>query len=205
MRYGLSFAGLAAAFLLTACATGEPIVVSSQFTRPDGASWSATDPHVDKAKACKVHVADVVDLRSDKQSMGDVGLRQIRAADTAVWVRAALESLGQDADIKLVGAGEGSDVELNVQLLKAYVLRVTQEKAAHVVVHVRYSRAGTLIDEKNFRGSDTTLLWASDAGETQEALNRALIKLTDAVHDDVLAHCKQVKAQGAAVSATGSH
>jgi len=71
---------------------------------------------------------------------------------------------------------------------------------AVVVVRVRYSRDGTLLDEVVYRGSDTGVIWIGNATESEGALNTALSRVLTSLRQDILARCTSAK--GATHAAT---
>lgn len=170
--------------VLAACSS--PIDMPSQYTQRQTAH-QAGNSHDRTVQACRVHLGTVGDLRSDTHAMGDVAGRPVRVSDSAAWVRSGVLSLDQDTRIAFVG--DAADLDLNVDLLKAYVMSITMNKASTVVARVRYSRHGVDDGEQVYRGSDTSLNWASGEGETQAALDSALADLLNAIHRDVLSRC----------------
>lgn len=180
-------AALAAALLagLGACAAPEPIVVSAGSVGPAVPAPSARTPPVAGAAQCKVKIAGIRDLRDSSASLGEIGLRPIQSQDVQAWVRDSLETLAQDPRIALVQDAGEARLELNVEIVKAYVQTLTQAKAANVVLRVRYA-AG---DEQVYRGRDDSVNWASGVGETNSALGRALGRLNADIRADVLRRC----------------
>ncbi len=186
--------GLAATLLLSGCANRPAVPMSSAFESQGGSHWPAS-AHLREgsyvAGACHIRLAGIQDLRTDPQVMGDIGGRMIHATDTVGWVRSGLEGLKQDPRIRLddQASTDASDLVLDVDLVKAYVLSITTEKTANVVLRVRYSRAGASAGEKVYRGVDLGANWVSGADETQSTFDRALTQLLEELDTDVIAHC----------------
>ncbi len=192
--------GLAAAAPLAACATPEPAVVTSEFTRSAPPAWAkAAAPATGAQGVCKVRLGEVRDLRSDTKAMGYIAGRPIHGVDGPAWVGSGLQTLGQDGRIEIVDAAATADVDLEVDILKAYILSLTQVKAATVVVRVRYRQGPGPATEQVYRGAKDSLNFASSEAETRAALNQALARAVDAVHRDVLGFCQA--AQPGAVAA----
>ena len=177
-----------AAAALAACSTA-PIGLSSQFDPPSRASYASGKPPALPAELCRVQIAHFTDMRPDSQTMGAMGAHTVQA-DTGAWVRSGLESLARDSRIRFVGTASEADLSIDVELLKAYVMTITVDKASNVALRIRYSRNGAPQGDALYRGTDTDVNWANGDGETQETLNRALANLLEDVDRDLLARCK---------------
>jgi len=176
-RAGAAFAALS----LVSC-TG-PVTLSPDFS-PRAPNASAAQP---AEHACRVRLAEFHDELTDPGTMGSIGFRPIRA-DTAAWVRSGLGTLARDPRIQFVDGGQ-ADLDLNVSLLKAYMISITTEKSANVVLRIRYTRPDASSDEQVYRGVDTGLDWAGTTDETQGALDDALAEALASIQRDVLARC----------------
>lgn len=187
-RHTIAAAALTiAAAALAACST-QPIGLSSQFDPPSRASY-ASGKAAAPAEACRIRIAQFVDMRPDSQSMGAIGVRTVHA-DTGAWVRSGIESLARDPRIQFVGATSEADLSIDVELLKAYVMSMTVDKSSNVALRIRYARKGAAQGDALYRGTDTDVNWANGDGETQQSLNRALANLLEDVDQDILARCK---------------
>lgn len=175
------------ALLLAGCVSQTPVVVSQHYERSSPPVWARAAGQMENAGACTVKLTEVRDLRSDPESMGQIGVRAIQTADSVQWVRSSLESLSQDSRIRLADDTETAKVTIGVDILKAYSMNnAGMGRATTVALRVRY---GATNDAQLYRGSDDGVNWASGDGETQSALNRALSRAIDAVHADVLQRC----------------
>jgi hypothetical protein len=142
--------------------------------------------------ACRVKVAEVIDLRADKQSLGFVGGRSIQSPDAAGWIRDGMGGLAKEGRLVLVAGDEGSDLEVQVEVLKAYIYTITQVKAATVVVRVRYRHGGAEIDQMVYRGTKDALNWWNGDKEARGALDLALAEAVGMIQMDTLATCSRV-------------
>ncbi len=107
------------------------------------------------------------------------------------WISSALRSLNGESGLEFVDRPEvdGSELVMSVELLKAYTILMATDRAATVVIRVKYSRGGTPIDEHVYRGADNDLNWFNGAGETLASLNAALGKLLKPVREDISRLC----------------
>jgi hypothetical protein len=183
---------------LAGCANRAPVTLSSQFTPPNNASWSS--PQANRADAgpadtCRIRLGDVLDARADPQDLGDIGGRPIHQADQIAWLRSGLMSLNRDSRIQIVDAAatEKPDLEVSVELLKAYVISITSDKSTNVVLRIRYARQGAALGEQIYRGTDTGVNWISGGDETQASLDYALAQILGDVDRDILARCDAEK------------
>lgn len=168
---------------LAACATSEPINLSSQFT-PPAPKWSPATDRVEKNAhgSCRMHLSGVQDVRADTQSMGTMVERGVHAADSVGWVRSGVKSLDRDPRLSFA---EPAKVEFGITLEKAYIHSMGTEKAATVVLRATYAPNDTQI----FRGDDNSLNWNNTASETQEGLDAALARALEALDQDIVARC----------------
>jgi hypothetical protein len=168
---------------LAACATSEPINLSSQFTPPT-AKWSPAGERVDKKAdgSCRIQLSGVQDVRADTHSMGIMFQRGVHSADSVGWARSGIDSLSRDPRISF---GEPAKVVFGIDLAKAYISSLTTEKAATVVLRANYAPNDTQI----FRGDDNSLNWVNGEGETQAGLDAALARAIEALDQDIVARC----------------
>jgi hypothetical protein len=188
-------AALASLLSLAACADATPIVLSARFTPPRGVSWLPADTSRAGGRAagsCRIHLADIRDLRSDPQSMGMLQNRPVRSADSISWLRSGFDALSGDSRIGFVdgAAADNTDVVLRVELINAYVMGITSEtRAVSVVLRVRYERGGAMLDEQVYRGRHDALTWGTGESETQASFDTALAQLLGTVDRDIVARC----------------
>jgi hypothetical protein len=179
---GLVLAGLCLG--LCACAAGPPVEIAAA---PPAPASPPSRPHL--GPMCHAYVADVSDLRPDKENMGEAGIRVVHSANAAEWVRAGLGGLEAGGAITVVGDPAQADVELKVQILKAYVFTPQTAKAATVVLRVNYAGKAAPAGPRTYRGSDTTMDWANGDGEMKAALDRALAQAVGAMRIDISPVC----------------
>lgn len=175
----------------SACASDEPVMLSSSFTPSGRPAWAS--PLSSKAlPTCRVSIGEAVDARADTQSMGRFGGRYVRRDDTVGWVRSGVETLARDKRLEFVGAADvGDGVVLNVTLVKAYMEGLATSKNSTVVLRVRYGRAGETIGDATFRGDHTDVNWGSGDGEARDSLNIALQEALAAIDTDLFARCSK--------------
>jgi len=180
-------------FLLAACVSTKPVNLSEHFTPPRAAIGTA---HVPAGGACVVTLAHIRDLRSDTQSMGYIGARPVRAADTAAWLRSGFQSLNRDPRIKIAdGTSGASGLVLNVEMLKAYMISITTDKSATLVLRVRYTAGNAPVQEQIYRGTNTSSNWDAGDGETQTAFDAALEQALLSIDADIVARCAAASAK----------
>ena len=130
--------------------------------------------------------------------MGEIGGRPIHQADEVAWLRSGLKSLDRDPRIQFVDAtADGKpDLDLSVELLKAYLINITSDKSANVVLRIRYARQSAAPSEQVYRGTDTGANWISGQDETQGAFDYALAQILDGVDRDIVARCREAGMAG---------
>lgn len=178
-----------AGLLALAACSKEPIDLPSNFTPSYGASWAHS--HGKSQTPCRIRIAQVSDKRTVKESMGNLGVRQVRSPDPAAWLKSGLETLGRDPGLQIVD--EQSDLDLDVELLKSYMLTITTDKSANVVVRVRYSRNGAALGEQVIRGTRTGWNWSNGSGEAEGAFDDALGDLLNMLDQDVESRCTALR------------
>lgn len=180
----------AALFALAACSK-EPINLPADFTPPE-ASLTSTNYHKKSAPdpdVCHVMISTVLDKRTDKDSNGLLGWRVVHYADTAAWMRSGLQSLNRDKRILISDKSEDSDLVLDIDILKVYVINITTDKSANVVVRVHYSRGGVPLGDQVIRGVETGWNWANGSDETESAFDDALEDMLKSLDQDIESRC----------------
>lgn len=192
MRVLLSAAIALAALGASACASPEPVMLASDFAPKNGRiPWAYSFKGISPA-TCRISIADVVDARSDKQSMGRFGGRYVRHEDAVGWVRSGLETLIHDKRFRFVSLADvGDGVLMNVSLLKAYMEGLATSKNATVVLRVSYVRGAEFLGENTFRGDFTDVNWGSGDDEARDSLNVALQEALLAIDADLAARCSK--------------
>jgi hypothetical protein len=171
---------------LAACATSDPINLSTQFT-PPSARWSpmADNSSTAETGVCRIHLTSVSDVRSDTQAMGTMGLRAVRISDSAGWIRSGIQSLSRDPRLQFVD--DQPAFSFNIELVKAYAQSRGTERTSTVVLRADYSAD----DKQVYRGADTSLNWNNTDSETQSGLDSALAQVLEALDRDIVARCKR--------------
>lgn len=177
----------AAAATLAGCAARAPVTMPAQYQPAYEPVRSARGAPA----LCAVRVAEVRDLRTDPHILGDTGGQPVRAEDSGAWIGSALRSLDGQAGLTFVDRpqADGGELVMNVELLKAYTVHMATDRAATVVIKVRYSRRGAPIGEQIYRGAVNGLNWSDGADETLGSLSDALGKLLEPVRKDITRHC----------------
>lgn len=168
--------------------------MSQSFTPPESSLARRGHRNGDEQNICQVFIRDVADKRMDKDTMGQIGDRTIHDADPASWLRSGLLTLNRDKHITIAGSQKDSDLDLDVDLLKAYIISITSDKSANVVVRVHYSRNGAALGERVVRGVETGWNWGNGADEVQTAFNYALEDLLKTLAQDVDSRCAALRA-----------
>jgi len=173
---------------LSACAS-TPITVSNSFTPPMG--WLATRHAPPKVAppACRIGLGAIRDTRIDPGSMGSIGYRTIRIADSTAWLRSGLLALNRDRRLVVADGTEKADIAVEVEVLKAYMMSITTSKTTAVILKLRTSRPGEQTVEQVYRGDDVGGNWNSGEGESQTAFDRALSVALLAIDRDLVARC----------------
>ena len=130
------------------------------------------------------------DVRSDPGDLGMMGPRDVRTSDSAAWLAAALATMKQDPRLHFVDDDKDAEFALRIELVKAYVMTMTTQKSANIVLRASYSRGGKELDTQVARGRDTGTNWANGADEAQGALNRAMSAAISELDNDIVARCQ---------------
>ena len=172
------------AVILAGC-TQTPIAVG-----PQPPEERTPHPRTDATPACTVRLAEVSDIRIDPASLGTMIGRPVRTSDSMAWFQSALSALKKDDRLRFVEDDRDAPLVLRVALAKAYIMPITTQKIAAVVIRVSYSRGGKDIDAQYVRGAETDANWINGDAEAIGALQRVLTQAVDALDSDILAHCR---------------
>lgn len=141
-------------------------------------------------KACNVRLGPVHDLRADPETMGDLYGKPIQGKELPAWLSYSFEVLGHDPHINLVGAdAKEVDVDLSVDILKAYLMATAMAKSANVVVRVHFTGGAVPAEDHVYRGIDSGVNWVGSQAESKGAMSRALTELVTQVHTDLTRRC----------------
>ncbi|HYE45407.1 MAG TPA: hypothetical protein VEA44_06500 [Caulobacter sp.] len=146
-----------------------------------------------KTNPCRIHIAALNDLRSDKTTMGYMSFGMVTSSDGPGWIRSGLKGLDGDARFALVDSPEKAEVVMNVELLKSYVLAVNMTKAATVVFRVRYNGGERSLGDNLYRGTKDAVNWAGTKSETLGAMNLALVEAVNQTKADLVKACAAVR------------
>jgi hypothetical protein len=157
---------------------------------PQPPAETAPHPRTDATPACTVRLAEVSDIRIDPASLGTMIGRPVRTSDSMAWFQSALSALKKDDRLRFVEDDRDAPLVLRIALAKAYIMPITTQKIAAVVIRVSYSRNGKDIDTQYLRGAETDANWVNGEDEAIGALQRVLTQAVNALDTDVLAHCR---------------
>jgi len=132
----------------------------------------------------------VRDVRLDPNDLGMAGQRYVQTIDSVAWLSGALSSMKNDPRLRFVDNDDDAEFTLRIELVKAYIMTITTQKSANVVLRANYSRNGTAIDTQIARGRDTGANWANGSEEVQGALNRALSAAVSELDNAIVTHCR---------------
>jgi hypothetical protein len=182
-----------AAVTLTACVSQVPMTLSERFSNPH--TRPANAPRLPRnALTCRVIVSTIADTRTNPELLGRVAGRPVRApADVSLWLRnvvAGLESRGVVPHFDSNPTHEASPLVAGFTLRLAWVSEIHTAKTATILLRMKLTRGGSVLREKDYRGSDTVMNWSSGNGELQNMVDRAFGGALDQIADDVRAACK---------------
>jgi hypothetical protein len=170
-------------------ACSDPLITRSDYAPPAVAGT----PAATQLRDCRISIASILDARLDRETIGSIGPRPVRAPpDTRAWVRNVLVTL-QDygAQVSFDAAGQRQHDELSaaVELKRLWVTNVATSKAVGIVLVVRYERDGALIKEATYRGSVSGINWFGTSDELQATLDEAFGQIVTAMRGDLAALC----------------
>lgn len=193
-RPGISLRGLltatAMAAAVTACVNAEPLLLSQHF------SVLKADPavrnQIPEDGSCKVAITALADRRSDRVSAGMLGYRPIRGpADGRQWLRNVLEGLTEyRIGVSNGPAAESSTIEIQADLLKAWLSTIQTSGAANTLMTVRYVRQNQPLGERTYRGTATRMNWSSGDNETGRLMDLAFADLLRDMSEDIAGICQ---------------
>jgi hypothetical protein len=191
LRQVLSCVAVVASFAaspITARAAQTPFIVSQEYRERLVAGNAREMP-----AACRVAFAEVEDGRRDRTMLGNVARRQVRSPpDTIAWIRSVLSGLRhRGIDVLFEGAppADANALSADVRLLVAWVTSIRTNKSANAAIRFRLRRGDEIVFERDYRGAETTMNWASGDRELQKVIDTAFGRLLDAVAPDLLAVC----------------
>jgi hypothetical protein len=175
------------ALALAACAATQPMTVSASFVD--------STPHAAMAVAppCSIDVVELVDARHAPGTLGVVAGRAVKSPDdTNAWLRSIIGGLrarGVAVDFREPASTPSDAILVRVSLQTAWVTNVWDNGTANVVLHVRAGRGGAATIDRDYRGSLSTVNWASGVGELQGLVDHAFAKALDAIAADLRPLC----------------
>jgi hypothetical protein len=133
----------------------------------------------------------VQDLRDDPQAAGLIADRFVHAEDAPAWLRSGVLSISRDGRLEVSDAppANPADLTIRIELLKVYIIPINEAKSANVVIRVHFAGPGDAPDDQVYRGTFTSLNWASSADEARGALDIALSRVLASVDRDLASRC----------------
>jgi hypothetical protein len=188
------------AMLATACSVA-PMTLTGTFSNPD-THLPSDPPHPPRAKtpaaSCALIVDAINDTRTEPHLLGSVAGRPVHApADTNAWLHnvvAGFGTRGVALSFDTNTTHDAAPLVASFTLRTAWVSELHTSKAANTVWQMRLSRGETLIEETNFRGTDTVMNWSSGDGELQRMVDRAFGRALDLMAARVHAACAAPRA-----------
>jgi len=182
-----------AAVTLCACVSQVPMTLSERFSDPQ--TRPATAPRLSRnAQPCTLIVSTIADTRIEPALLGSVAGRPVRApGDVSAWLRnviAGLESRGVVPHFDTNPHQETSPLVAGLTLRMAWVSEIHTSKTATTLLRMKLTRGESVLRERDYRGSDTVMNWASGDGELQQMVDRAFGAALDQIAEDVRAACK---------------
>jgi hypothetical protein len=171
--------------------TTTPVYLSNMSISPD-TDQSSTVSGIHHQK-CLVHISAVEDYRFNKQNLGEAAKRPVFVDDVSEWLCSGLRSLKDKGyvvsffnDIQPL---EGRTINLIVSLKAAYIRSVSTSECTTIMLHVKYLIENNPLDEKNYRGSNTSINWFSSESEINESFAIAFSRILDAISKDLSHYC----------------
>ncbi len=180
---------------LSGCAAPPPYTLTGSFADPDTSPASA--PRVRAARTatpCPLQIGRVSDLRTQPGILGNVAGRTVRAPESVeAWLHnvlgAGLASRGITPHFDRRPEGVADPLMADVALRTAWVSDLHTSKSATAVLNLRLKRGEALLGERDYRGADTVMNWASGDGELQRMVDRAFGRALDQIAVDLRAAC----------------
>ncbi len=138
---------------------------------------------------CHVRLGEIRDLRPDPEVLGDLGGKTIKAGDTRQQLRDALAGVATRA-IVFAAPGAPADLEMRVDIVKAYIYALTMAKTGAVALRVTFVRDGAVVGEHIYRGGSETVNWASGQGEARGAVRMAMEDAVRQIGPDLFQACR---------------
>ncbi len=148
--------------LLTGCST-EPVILT--FDERTSEQATPSEPVSD----CLVMINEISDIRKDKESLGALGLREVKSDDLMDWLKNVL--IQRNYRFKNSDSNKTNLKELNIALKLAYIRSAETTKATKLVLAVNDPG---LDNVEYFRGTDNGINWTGSQDEIKSSFSRAL-------------------------------
>lgn len=181
-----------AALALVAAFTGcmmqktKPIIVDLVYIPPEQAAEAGEAP----AKDVVVHLAPVVDARSNRESIGQTTVSVLPGSDVLLWVQDGLLTLGdRGCDLNLSGSDPVEGYRLVVTVDRVYCRSASATLRSTIVLSVEYYEGGQLLGKRVHRGEAVVQdsspfegTYAFNEGRVLEVLNGGLGDAVEQIH-----------------------
>lgn len=143
--------------------------------------------------SCRVHFERIEDGRRDRTTLGNVAKRQVRSpADSLAWIRNVLSGLrhrGIEVRFEPADAADAGALAADARLLVAWVSDIRANKSANAAMRIQVRRGTAVALERDYRGVETTMNFASGDRELQKVVDTAFGRMLDHLAPDLLALC----------------
>ena len=135
-----------------------------------------------ETSGCQFSVKSIKDLR-ERKDLGNLGRTLVDNAGFDHWFETGMSSIP--------GYRSEAPVELQIEILKAYIQGLDTLKSANLVIRVQATKAGVEVMKKNYRGVDGSINWANTESEVQTAFDSALNDLKLKLGADLQGLCRK--------------
>jgi len=178
------------AVTITGCMDTSPLVLKSTYE-----SLPAR-PNIDQARdksamACTINLDKLIDKRADPLTLGTLAGRPVRTPPNRErWLHQVFQRL-DDYGVIMVGNESTAKVQIEIELLTAWVSGMYETKTANIVIRVTYLHRndGENPDPKLYRGAVSSVNWANEDDEIQEMVDGAFAKIMQNLGADLRSLC----------------
>ncbi len=172
-------------FLITSACSTEPMVVS--FNESATVQKKQSKQKIDSSNLlCDVYIQKVDDIRNDKNSLGNLGFREILSEDLIVWIK---DTFNRNGFIVNNGYSDTNiNYKIDISLKLAHIRSSETSKASNLVLAVKNYKLDKL---KYYRGRDSSVNWSGDGDEVKKSFQNALSDSIKKITEDINTLCKK--------------
>jgi hypothetical protein len=179
--------------LSTACSTS-PVLLSNEYTYiPDSGDNKILSENL--GKVCQLNIVSIKDVRSNHKYLGNLGLRPVYVDDIIEWIKNWIRILEKDGYYVSFNQEDKEkkekSIDVEIELKKAYIRSIATTKSSSLVLGVRFFKGQNLLNELNYRGSDTCINWASSEEEINNSFNRSFSSILTQMRSDIESYCNE--------------